>query len=111
MIDYEASVTQRNKNSINKVYIYYRKNNPLIIPYRHYLKDKLYLHEGVGRSPATLWHSPFDELLRCLDRARLAVHTVLRVDDEVALAGRIGLRVLIHTRGTEALFGSGILLD
>ena len=42
-------------------------------------------HDSVCRSSPALRHRPLDVLLGHLDAAALAVHAVLRVDDEAAL--------------------------
>src|SRR3546814_654693 len=69
------------------------------------------LHDSVARATATLRHGPVDELLRRLDGASLAVHAVLRVDDEVALAGSVGFSVLINTCRAKSLLRASIFLD
>mmetsp|Transcript_17351 Transcript_17351/g.49596 ORF Transcript_17351/g.49596 Transcript_17351/m.49596 type:complete len:286 (-) Transcript_17351:1057-1914(-) len=68
-------------------------------------------HGLVGRAAATLRHRPVDVLVRHLDRAALAVHAVLRVDDQLLLAGRVVVHVLIHLGGAETLLRPGVLVD
>ena len=62
------------------------------------------LHRRVLRPATTFWHRPLDEFISGLDRAALAVHAVLGVDDELHLSslGRIRL-VLVHLGRAEAL--------
>jgi hypothetical protein len=69
------------------------------------------LHGGVLRSSTALRHSPVDELLGCLDGTALAVDTVLGVDDQLALAGLVGLGILVHTSGAESLLRTVKLRD
>lgn len=69
------------------------------------------LHYAVSWSSSSLRHSPVDELLRRLDGTTLAVHTVLRIDDQLSLSSRISLAVLVHARRTESLLGTSESLD
>lgn len=75
------------------------------------LHSHVCLHHSIGRTSSSLRHSPVDELLRCLDGATLAVHTVLRIDDQLPLTLSVGLAVLVHTSGTESLLRTGKSLD
>lgn len=65
------------------------------------------LHHCVVRPPSSLRHSPLNILMRHLNTTALAVHAVLRVDDEV-LVPLLVFEVLVDSCGAEALFGAGV---
>mmetsp|Transcript_46268 Transcript_46268/g.144739 ORF Transcript_46268/g.144739 Transcript_46268/m.144739 type:complete len:512 (-) Transcript_46268:298-1833(-) len=65
-----------------------------------------HLHDLEGRPARALRHGPVDVLRGHLDAAALAVHAVLRVDDELLV-----LVVLVDAGGTEAALRRGVLLE
>ena len=69
------------------------------------------LHNLVARATAALRNRPLDVLLRHLNRAALAMHTVLRVDHKLLLPRRLALVVFVDLCGAKVLLWSCLFFD